>query len=78
MGDRCPYAAEVWNYHDSPHLRLLLRCRRRRTRWPHLHRARLHGARSLYAHINVEVRWRSTNTPDYHVEYERGTSEVIE
>lgn len=86
MKKRCPYAAEVWimEAYPEPPTRLLIRCERRRSWWPHQHRAKLtdpvglETPSPLRTHQNATLRWRSTNTPDYHIDYKRGPAEVIE
>ena len=67
---RCPYAVPLWL--DNGGDRVLVRCSRRRTWWPHHHRASLIGT-TLSQLPHVDVRWRSSTGPDYHVAYEAST-----
>lgn len=71
---RCPYAVSM--YLDDGTRRVLVRCSRRRTWWPHYHRADLLGT-TLSAVPHLSLRWSSMAGPDFHVRYEQ-SSEIIE
>lgn len=75
---RCPYATQLWRSpsgDDGPATeRILTRCVRRAilVGW-HLHAAVVPEG----APRGVWLRWRSSASPDFHVEYERGSADRI-